>query len=693
MLLSAGSCTWATTTPCSSTGAGKVGWKGPQKDKGRGWRACDAMRCGACDSTGDASQWGMVMRGPAGSTAPGQPGPGVSAHAGGRLGWTRAGAETWAPGGGCSPCIEALAASALGRARCCCHQAWAQALLPPSCLVPFSCLSPAPCRSRPRSPRCRLPPCLFPSLLPSLPAPLNSFSLLQATAVTNLFVWVLQILTLKVPVVMDEPDETTPDRMQQPLGLLNQEMVWPLQEVEQLSQEKSKGQSYVVWRTLLFALQHWQLGLIAGVLLLLSVGLYWWLRKRSHEEDSSSDEESSSSEEEEQEEAEEEEEENEGEDADGERDVGSYFARRIRWSVQKLHDENPLVFLLVDSLLHTCRQLLSSSSFPVLEAAIRVDSAFEGWSPHEDDAVYRLLVPLKPPRGHAFHLEAGTVGQMLADSCIRVELVCTCTTEETVGDMLCFLHHPEEALRENLKPSLLHTLCTSSYLDVQKTALWFQDFVRSAWEFVPQSHQYSMKVLPSSRSCKLQLTHVSGRTLLVEMMLGVQQGDSDIFASSQATEAVCTPSTTWPLSFSVAEAKFFRLMAREVPHDSFHLNCLQFCTRMLMGTGFSSYAFKTIVMHLLTTMPLAGWRRTDFLLRLEDIMRYLRCCLEEKRLNHFFFGNETIPEEIILPPALQTAEPLNLLQDLAQDPAAHEQAMSEFRELQFRLRRQLFNWH
>ncbi|XP_061232105.1 inositol 1,4,5-trisphosphate receptor-interacting protein-like 1 [Neopsephotus bourkii] len=480
-------------------------------------------------------------------------------------------------------------------------------------------------------------------------------------AVTYLFVWLLLILILNLAVVTDEPHETTPDRMQQLLGLLNQEMVWLLQKVKQLRQEESKGQSYVVWRTLLFALQHWQLGLIAGVLLVLSVRLYWWLRKRSHEEDSSSDEESSSSDEESSssEEEEQEEAETEGEDADGERDVGSYFARRIRWPVRKLQDESNLVFLLVGSLIRASRRHLSSDFFPVLEAAIGVGSAFECWSPHEDDAVYRLLVPLRPPRGHAFHLEAGAVGQRLLDFCIRVELVCTCRTEETLGDTLCFHHHPEEALRKNQKPSLLHTLCTGSYLDVQKTAVWLQDFVSSAWEFLPQSRHYSMKVLPSSRSCKLQLIHISGRTLLIEMMPGVQQGNSDIFVSSQATEALCTSSTTWSLSSSVAEAKFFRLMAREVPADSFHLNCLQLCTRMLTGTGFSSYTFKTVVMHLLTTRPLAGWRRTDFLLRLEDIILGFRCCLEGKRLNHFFFGNETIPEEIILPPALQRAEPLN----------------------------------
>ncbi|XP_074693884.1 uncharacterized protein LOC141928916 [Strix aluco] len=42
---------------------------------------------------------------------------------------------------------------------------------------------------------------------------------------------------------------------------------------------------------------------------------------------------------------------------------------------------------------------------------IGVGSTFEGWSPCEDDAVYCLLVP---PRGHAFHLELGTPGEMPA---------------------------------------------------------------------------------------------------------------------------------------------------------------------------------------------------------------------------------------------------------------------------------------
>ena len=139
----------------------------------------------------------------------------------------------------------------------------------------------------------------------------------------------------------------------------------------------------------------------------------------------------------------------------------------------------------------------------------------------------------------------------------------------------------------------------------------------------------------------------------------------------------------------MAEANFFSHMARQAPHDSFHLKCLQLCACILVGTGFSTYTLKTVVMHLLTTTPLSGWRRKHLLLRLQDIMRYLRCCLEEKRLDHFFLGNERVPEEISLPPDFRTLEPLNLFQCLAQDPAAHVEALREFVELRDRLTRLL----
>ncbi|XP_052639724.1 inositol 1,4,5-trisphosphate receptor-interacting protein-like 1 [Harpia harpyja] len=501
--------------------------------------------------------------------------------------------------------------------------------------------------------------------------------------VIQFFTLVVQSILWNAQVVDDELDEATRERMQQRETYLSWKMSRLLQELEQGTQQlelRTQEQSGFAWGALLFAaLQQWQFWAVAGVLLLL-FRLCWWLRKRSHEVDSSSDEESSSSDREQAEE----------EDDDSDNDQGRFFEERIQWPVQNLARDRQVVKDLIDNFILVFREILSNSFFPVLQPAIRVGSAFEGWSPREEDIIYRLLVPLKPPPGHAFHLELGNRGVTPAwDSYVRVELVCTCRREQLVGDMLCFLHHPEEELRRDQDPSLLRTLCTGSYLDVQKTARWFDQLVRAAWVVLPQSATWRLTMLPSSRSCKFQVTEGNNKTRIIEMMFGVQQGNSDIFVSSQNSEAFFTPSTMWPESYAVAEAKFFRHMARQVPHDSYHLRCLQAYARILVGTGFSTYTLKTVVMHLLNTIPLSGWHRRHFLLRMEDILRYLRRCLEEKRLDHFFLGNERVPEEIILPPDFHMAEPLNLFQRLVQDPAAHAEAMREYRDLQERLTRLL----
>ncbi|NXA20644.1 IPIL1 protein, partial [Ibidorhyncha struthersii] len=296
---------------------------------------------------------------------------------------------------------------------------------------------------------------------------------------------------------------------------------------------------------------------------------------------------------------------------------------------------------LVGNLLDVLQERLANSFFPLLQPAIGVGSAFEGWSPHGHDAVYRLLVPLKPPHGHTFHLKLSSAVEIPAKNCyVCVELECTCMKEQLVENTLCFLHHPKE-LRRVPAASILGTLCTGFYLDVLKTAQWFQNLVRSAWGEMPQSHHYSMK-------------------------------------------AIFTPSTMWAESYAVAEVKFFRHMARHAPPEALHLKCLQLFAAVLEGTSFSTYTLKTVMMHLLNSVPLERWSRREFLVRLQDILSYLHGCLEEKRLDHFFFGNENMPEDIILPPAFQTAEPINLFKRLVHDPVAHAKAMHEFDELQDR---------
>ena len=142
----------------------------------------------------------------------------------------------------------------------------------------------------------------------------------------------------------------------------------------------------------------------------------------------------------------------------------------------------------------------------------------EGWSACKNNTFYHLLVPLSPSPGHTFHWKLGTVGEMLArNSCLRVQLKCTCMREQLVRNMLCFLHHCQDELRRNQESSLPHTLCSGSYLNVEKTSLWFQVLVKAAWQVMSQSQHCWLMVLSSSRSCKLQLTNASKGTLSIEM--------------------------------------------------------------------------------------------------------------------------------------------------------------------------------
>ncbi|NWX38639.1 IPIL1 protein, partial [Notiomystis cincta] len=63
---------------------------------------------------------------------------------------------------------------------------------------------------------------------------------------------------------------------------------------------------------------------------------------------------------------------------------------------------------LMDNLITVLRRNLRNTLWPVLQQAIGVGSAFEGWTAREEEVVYRVLVPLTPPRGHTFHLERDT---------------------------------------------------------------------------------------------------------------------------------------------------------------------------------------------------------------------------------------------------------------------------------------------
>ncbi|XP_074887096.1 uncharacterized protein LOC142032358 [Buteo buteo] len=321
-----------------------------------------------------------------------------------------------------------------------------------------------------------------------------------AMAVIQFFAKVVQSIFWNAHVVGDELDEDKHERMRQREEYLSWKMTQLLQELEQGTQE----QSGFAWGALLFAaLEQWQSWAIGGVLLLL-FGLCWWLRKRSRQPGSSRKEASCRK-----------------KAAKEEQKVKSSVAVDVgRISVKRFLPESlEMVDKMVDELLHICQTLSRNSFMPRLKLAV-FRSTLGGWGLCKDDA-YNLLVPLKPPHGHSFHLELGTTGERPARNCrVRVELECTRRRERLV-----------DRRRKNQSPSLLGTLCTGRYLDMENTTDWFKTLVKSALLLLPQSRHYHLTVLPSRRSCKLQLTNASNSPLLIEMTFVVQQDGLDTFLS------------------------------------------------------------------------------------------------------------------------------------------------------------------
>ncbi|OXB64044.1 hypothetical protein ASZ78_001664 [Callipepla squamata] len=492
-------------------------------------------------------------------------------------------------------------------------------------------------------------------------------------------------------------DNAMLEHMQQREVYLQEQMARLQHEVEQGKVDRS----WMDIPALLFPLLHsWKTWLWMG-LLVLPLWILWQLQKwnqcdQREEEVESEHEEEEPVEQEEQETEEEKVEQEDEEEGEGDNDFCEFVDTRqitecVLAKVQGRDNRCQLVEEMMNDIVEAFTILCSDCFFPVLMPVVGVGSAFEGWSLPEEDTVYRLLVPMQAPRGHIFLPEVGTKGKALArNSRIRVELLCMCKVRKLVGDMLCFQHNPEDKLHKNQQPSLLQTLCTGSYLDVQKTVTWFNIQVPTVWTVTRHAHVYDLKVLPSSRSCKLLLKNTSsGEKLLAELLFGVQQGHSDIFLSSQNSEAGFTPSTVWPQSFAVAERRFFQYVARNAGPESCHLSCLRLFAHIQVGTGFSIDTIRTVYFRLLTTTNLKSWNRRNFTVRLENILHHLQCCLKDKHLHHFFLGNRKVPNEIVLPRNFHAARPLNLFQHLERDTNVYCQALSDFKVLRDLFRLQL----
>ncbi|POI33693.1 hypothetical protein CIB84_002555 [Bambusicola thoracicus] len=131
-----------------------------------------------------------------------------------------------------------------------------------------------------------------------------------------------------------------------------------------------------------------------------------------------------------------------------------------------------------------------------------------------------------------FHVELGDMEEALTRKyCLCMELECRCMREQLLEDMLCFLHHAQEELREKQESSFLDTFCTGSYLHVGKSTCWLQNQVKAAWKHLLWSCDCHLELLPSCHLYKIKLTTPSMNTFTTEMTPEMQLDEWDTFLS------------------------------------------------------------------------------------------------------------------------------------------------------------------
>ncbi|XP_064008811.1 inositol 1,4,5-trisphosphate receptor-interacting protein-like 2 [Pogoniulus pusillus] len=168
--------------------------------------------------------------------------------------------------------------------------------------------------------------------------------------------------------------------------------------------------------------------------------------------------------------------------------------------------------------------------------------------------------------------------------------------------------------------------------------------------------------------------HIS---MAVRLIPAIPLGDALYLTAlpPEGAQAPPAPAALWSLNASRQEQRLLSWLKEQAPATSCHLKCLQILKglRDLRGQGLeepfcsqwgrvlSSYVLKTALFSLLLRGPLEAWDGRFLVERLEDLVLYLRDCLRKQVLMHFFLGNASLPEAVVLPRFLKEATPVNLL--------------------------------
>uniref|UniRef100_A0A8C3T798 ITPRIP like 2 n=1 Tax=Chelydra serpentina TaxID=8475 RepID=A0A8C3T798_CHESE len=360
----------------------------------------------------------------------------------------------------------------------------------------------------------------------------------------------------------------------------------------------------------------------------------------------------------------------------------SFYEQQLRLSPHVLGHSKAHVSRIVGELVRAAKAqgLQPGSLTPTLRGDfVQIGSAYEQHKVRSPDC-FDILVPLKlPPR---LELEPRCLGAEEPGLAPELRSAFTCALKAPQGAAWPRGYRP---FSEGFCVELQGRRCLSSALVLR----WFQGHLQRCLGAVLYRLQERCRIRLAACPGRQLTLHILPRSdyvcchisMAVRLIPAVPLGDSLYLIALQPGARRAQPGAAgplqalWGLNVSKQEQRLLSWLKEQTPASSCHLKCLQILKglRDLRGRGLeqpfgaqwsrvlSSYVLKTALFSLLLRGPRQAWEEQFLAERLEDLVLYLRDCLQKRVLMHFFLGNASVPEAVPVPKLLKEAAPVNLL--------------------------------
>ncbi|XP_053327537.1 inositol 1,4,5-trisphosphate receptor-interacting protein-like 2 [Spea bombifrons] len=354
----------------------------------------------------------------------------------------------------------------------------------------------------------------------------------------------------------------------------------------------------------------------------------------------------------------------------------TFYEHHIKLSPHVLGHSKAHVSQIVAGLIKVGKAKQQDTGVTFRGDYVQVGSAYEQHKINSPDC-FDILVPLKMPQS------------------LKMEPLFASAGKEPVpvlqGSMMCRVAAPKKSEWEKTYKQFSDCFCTESghshRLSSALVLKWFHWKIQRClnvirYQFEDRCHitlsvcddKLILKILPRS---DYVCCHIS---MSVRLIPAFHLGDS-VFLTAQPWGSIVHPDavnldTYWGVNFSKHEQKFMNWFKDQAPANACHLKCLQImkALRDLNSKTFqgffssqwrsvlSSYNLKTALFYLMIKAPIEKWDDSLLMDRMLDYFMFLKECLQNRNLMHFFLGNKNPPNIITLPKMFKEAPPVNLLE-------------------------------